>query len=84
MFADVLKYRMRPNKINALRTVGVPYDPGYETIANDDLLLQANGIVNDLKGEGVEILPEAEIVALIAYLQRLGTDIKVKETSDSN
>jgi cytochrome c oxidase cbb3-type subunit I/II len=29
--------------------------------------------------EGYETAPDAEIVALIAYLQRLGTDIKVKE-----
>jgi len=33
------------------------------------------------KGEKFVPMNEREIVALIAYIQRLGTDIKVKETS---
>ena len=39
---------------------------------------RAGQIVANLKSEGVETLPDKEIVALIAYLQRLGTDIKQK------
>jgi len=66
-------------KINALRTVGVPYPAGYEDIANEDLLIQANEIVNTLSMDGIQVHPEGEIIALIAYLQRLGTDIKVKD-----
>jgi cytochrome c oxidase cbb3-type subunit I/II len=66
-------------KINALRTVGVPYPEGYEDIANEDLLNQANEIVNTLSMDGIQVHPEGEIIALIAYLQRLGTDIKVKD-----
>lgn len=68
-----------PGKINALRTVGVPYPEGYEDTANEDLLKQANEIVNNLSMDGIQVHPEGEIVALIAYLQRLGTDIKVKD-----
>jgi cytochrome c oxidase cbb3-type subunit I/II len=68
-------------KISALRTVGVPYEVGYEQKANADLEKQANAIAANLKKEGYEIAPEAEIVALIAYLQRLGRDIKISETS---
>ena len=33
------------------------------------------------KGEKFVPMNEREIVALIAYIQRLGTDIKVKETT---
>ena len=40
---------------------------------------QAEGIPAELKKEGIEVKSDKEIVALIAYLQRLGTDIKVKE-----
>ena len=40
---------------------------------------QATNIANTLKGDGFEVSPEMEIVAMIAYLQRLGTDIKVQE-----
>ena len=68
-------------KISALRTVGVPYEEGYEQKANADLERQANAIAANLKKEGYEIAPQAEIVALIAYPQRLGRDIKTSETS---
>jgi len=68
-------------KIKALRTVGVPYEKGYEDIANEDLDKQANKIKANLKSEGVEVMQDAEIVALIAYLQRLGKDIKADKTA---
>jgi cytochrome c oxidase cbb3-type subunit I/II len=35
--------------------------------------------VNNLKEAGIQTSKDKEIVALISYLQRLGTDIKVKE-----
>jgi cytochrome c oxidase cbb3-type subunit I/II len=68
-------------KINALRSVGVPYEAGYEKTANEDLDRQARGIVQNLKADGIEVAPETEIVALIAYLQRLGKDIKGEKTA---
>ncbi|MEQ1587419.1 MAG: cytochrome-c oxidase, cbb3-type subunit I [Cyclobacteriaceae bacterium] len=67
--------------INALRTVGVPYEEGYEDRANEDLDKQANRIVEGLQLEGLETSSDAEIVALIAYLQRLGTDIKLEKVA---
>lgn len=67
-------------KINALRTIGVDYEDGYEKIANKDLELQAGKIAKNLKDQdGIVVDREAEIIALIAYLQRLGTDIKTKD-----
>lgn len=65
-----------PKMINAMRTLGVPYAEGYENQANDDLKAQADKIVANLKKDGLTAVPESEMVALIAYLQRLGTDIK--------
>ena len=65
-------------KINAMRTLGVPYQVGYEQIANDDLMAQANQIADALNAEeDINTSAEKEIIALIAYLQRLGTDINV-------
>lgn len=79
LYEQTVDKEMTGAMINALRTVGVPYEEGYEDVANDDLDAQAMKIVENLKNEdGIEIMPDAEIVALIAYLQRLGTDIKVK------
>lgn len=65
-------------KINALRKVGVPYETGFEKIAVAELQKQAETIAQDLQKQGVDVTSDKEIIALIAYLQRLGTDIKVK------
>lgn len=66
-------------KIRALRKIGVPYPEGYEDIANDELVKQADAIALDLQKNGIPAEPQKEIIALIAYLQRLGTDIKVNK-----
>jgi cytochrome c oxidase cbb3-type subunit I/II len=68
-------------KISALRTLGVPYPEGYEEIANSDLDEQATAIVQNLSNDGIETINEAEIVALIVYMQRLGIDIKGNKTA---
>jgi cytochrome c oxidase cbb3-type subunit I/II len=65
--------------IKAMNTLGVPYGDEYVEKANKDLLLQAEKITKSLKQADIETLPQKEIIALIAYLQRLGTDIKPKE-----
>jgi len=66
-------------KISALRTVGVPYPAGYEEKAEAELKAQADAIVESLKKDKIQTSANKEIIALIAYLQRVGTDIKVKK-----
>ena len=66
------------SKIHAMRKMGVPYPNGYEATANDDLKKQAEAIAANLKNDKIDIPATREVIALIAYLQRLGTDIKVK------
>jgi cytochrome c oxidase cbb3-type subunit I/II len=67
-----------PAKIRAMQKLGVPYVQGYDEIALEELQAQAQTIADDLKTAGVDIDPNTELVALIAYLQRLGTDIKAQ------
>jgi cytochrome c oxidase cbb3-type subunit I/II len=62
-------------KIRIMQYLGVPYEEDYDKIAVDDLKNQAKMISGGLKTSGIEIEPDKEIIALIAYLQRLGTDI---------
>ncbi len=64
-------------KISAMRSLGVPYDEGLEDYAIGELSTQAQKIAMDLIENGAPADPSKEIIALIAYLQRLGTDIKV-------
>jgi cytochrome c oxidase cbb3-type subunit I/II len=67
-----------PLKINAMRTLGVPYEADFAPKANAALMKQANEIAASLKKDGIDVPANKEIVALIAYLQRLGTDINKK------
>ncbi|PLK45156.1 cytochrome-c oxidase, cbb3-type subunit I [Emticicia sp. TH156] len=67
---------MIPAKIKAMRTLGVPYPEGYENIAVADAEKQAAEIAKRLADAKIKTSGDKEIVALIAYLQRLGTDIK--------
>jgi cytochrome c oxidase cbb3-type subunit I/II len=61
-------------KLNAMKTLGVPYD---EASLKDPIAAykqQAQGISENLAKDGVTVAPEAEIVAMIAYMQKLGRD----------
>jgi len=66
-------------KISALRSIGVPYPVGYEQRAGEELRMQAEQIAADLQKAGAPAEPQKEIIALIAYLQCLGTDIKAAQ-----
>jgi len=69
-------------KIKAMKRLGVPYPEGYENVALKDMEKQAKEITANLKKDGIETLPDREIVAIIAYLQRLGKDIKSEKVAD--
>ena len=63
-------------KIKAMQTLGVPYSRDDIENAVKDLKKQAKQIGDGLAAQGVLDSEDKEIVALIAYMQRLGTDIK--------
>ena len=62
-------------KIRAMQTLGVPYPEGYDKQALADAEAQADGIAIRLNDAGIPAEADKEIIAMIAYLQRLGTDI---------
>ena len=64
-----------PAKIRAMQTLGVPYPDGYADRAVEDLLKQADEIVSDLKLSNIEVNPASKMVAMIAYLHKMGKDI---------
>lgn len=80
MAENELDFTSTPAKIRAMQTLGVPYPEGYDVKANDDLTKQAKSIADDLKKNKVSIDSNKELIAIIAYLQRLGTDIKASKT----
>ena len=70
-------------KIRGMQKLGVPYPTGYDKIANQDLDKQAKGIADNLAKDHIKVKSNKEIVAIIAYLQRLGTDIKAGKTANN-
>ncbi|MBV4360279.1 cytochrome-c oxidase, cbb3-type subunit I [Pinibacter aurantiacus] len=76
LFEDQIDTTKTPKMIRAMQTLGVPYEKGYDATANADLMNQAKGIKESLKSDKIKVQSTDEIVALIAYLQRVGKDIK--------
>jgi cytochrome c oxidase cbb3-type subunit I/II len=70
-----------PAKIRVMQYLGVPYPEGYDLKANDDLKIQAEAIAADLKTNGIDVAPSKQMIALIAYIQRLGTDVGDSKTA---
>ncbi|WP_020539317.1 cytochrome-c oxidase, cbb3-type subunit I [Lewinella cohaerens] len=75
---DDLDLGMTIAKLKTLKTLGTPYTDEYIENAVEEAKAQAAVIAASLNKDGIEMegLADKEIIALIAYLQRLGTDIK--------
>ncbi|TCV13699.1 cytochrome c oxidase cbb3-type subunit I/II [Sphingobacterium alimentarium] len=71
-------------KMEAMKTLGVPYTDAEVQGALQDLEAQAQAIAQDLANNQVEVKSDREIIAMIAYLQRLGTDIKANNSTANN
>lgn len=70
-------------KMQALQKVGVPYSNDEISNANQVLMDQATQISEGLKKDGIALESDKELVAVIAYLQRLGMDIKKQNTASN-
>jgi cytochrome c oxidase cbb3-type subunit I/II len=79
LFHNTIDTAITGAKIRAMMTLGVPYPAGFDRVANDDLMKQADKIAANLTKDNIAIKSNKEIVALIAYLQRVGTDIKLEQ-----
>jgi cytochrome c oxidase cbb3-type subunit I/II len=82
MIENDLDTSSTPAKIRAMQKLGVPYEAGYDVMANADLMKQANRISENLSKDGIKVAGNKEIVAIIAYLQRLGADIKGEKLTE--
>ena len=71
-------------KIRVMQSLGVPYPPDFDQMAPGVLQQQAVTVASRLKDAGIEVKPDREIIALTAYLQRLGTDIRRANLRDLN
>lgn len=80
LLKDKLDKSYTQAKMTALRKLGTPYTDEEVEKALDRSRYQAKAIARRLTADGIENVDhEVEVIALIAYLQRLGTDIKWRE-----
>jgi len=77
LYTDKTNVEILPRKIDVMRKLGVPYPPLSEEVIQASVDSQEKGIVEDLANFGAMIQPDREIVAVIAYLQKLGKSEKV-------
>jgi cytochrome c oxidase cbb3-type subunit I/II len=84
LFASKIDFESIPVRIRALQELGVPYTRRQRVHSVDDAIKQAREIADSIvqqagTQDGEELrnkkLEEKKVVALIAYLQRLGTDL---------
>jgi cytochrome c oxidase cbb3-type subunit I/II len=66
------------DKLAAMKKLGVPYSQKQIDNAVNDLRVQSKEIQARLAMEKIKVSEDKEIIAMIAYLQRLGTDISKK------
>jgi cytochrome c oxidase cbb3-type subunit I/II len=78
LYEQSLNTSQTQDKLNAMKKLGVPYDEAQIKNAVADLTKQSKEIQARLAGEKIKVGADKEIIALIAYLQRLGTDIAKK------
>ena len=81
LLSTTLDTSLTKAKVKAMRTLGVPYTQDEVDGAQDLLTRQAAEIGETLAKDGISDAADKEIVGLIAYLQRLGTDISNKATA---
>lgn len=84
LFENAIDTALTGAKIRAMQTLGVPYPAGYDKVANADAMKQAGEIVDRLAKDNIKAKSDKEIIALIAYLQRIGTDIKLGQTTTAS
>jgi cytochrome c oxidase cbb3-type subunit I/II len=74
----LLERRIDPDdvqaSVRALKRVGTPYTDGDVESVPASVQAQGQEIIQRLIGAGIVAEPDREIIALIAYLQRLGRD----------
>ena len=77
LFDDRADVGALQRKIDVLRTLGVPYPPWSAADIAAAATTQAKQITADLRVQQRLVEPDREIVALIAYLQKLGRSVPV-------
>jgi cytochrome c oxidase cbb3-type subunit I/II len=72
LLSDSVDLAGLPGRIAVQRLLGVPYPAMTDAAVIASARAQAAGIAEDLRSAGASVAPDSEVIALIAYLQKLG------------
>jgi len=76
LYKNKVKFKQLTKKLAVLSALGAPYTDQQIDQAAIEAKAQADKVMRSLMGDGVPAnMVDKEIIALIAYLQRLGTDM---------
>jgi cytochrome c oxidase cbb3-type subunit I/II len=81
---DRVDFTRTANKVDAMKSIGVPYTDRDVASAAADAHAQGDAIASDLRTNGADVPADSEMVALIAYRQRLGTKPSAPPSSNEN
>jgi cytochrome c oxidase cbb3-type subunit I/II len=84
LFVDPTDVAALPTKLAVQRRLGVPYPELSAAQIQENVRAQAQTFAEELKNAGAVVPPDREIVALIAYLQKLGKSESIKATKTAS
>jgi len=79
LLTDKLDLSVMPRRIAVQRMLGVPYPAMTDAEVIAGASAQAGQIADDLRAAGANVAPDREVIAMIAYLQKLGKYEPVKQ-----
>ena len=75
LFRKKTGYKILPKKLTVMKALGVPYSDEEITNSIENAKAQARQITQGMAEAGIDAkMEDKQIIALIAYLQRLGID----------
>ncbi len=84
LYKNKVKFKQLPKKLTILEALGAPYSSQEIDQAAINAMAQATSMMTGLVSDGVpNKMVDKEIIALIAYLQRLGVDMGGKNEVSS-
>ena len=77
LYKDKTDFAILSRKLAVMKSIGVPYSDSEVRTAEETARAEALAIAGPLIQQGAtQDIQDKEIIALIAYLQRLGQDMK--------
>ncbi|MDB4960087.1 MAG: bifunctional cbb3-type cytochrome oxidase subunit [Myxococcales bacterium] len=79
LLEDTIAWNVIQDRVDAMAMLNVPYDARALASAEDMAREQARAVAARLVAQGGPDIADKDVIALIAYMQRLGVDIRLSQ-----